>query len=142
LRERAADFDPATRDRLLAGLMVPAAWYVKAQRLRRWYADQVLKLFADVDAILLPATPCSAPKLGQVTMNIGGQEMLVRPNLGIYTQPISFIGLPVALAPIHTKGAMPLGVQIVAAPWREDIALRVAFELERQGIATAPVAGI
>ncbi|MEA5501586.1 AtzE family amidohydrolase [Halotia wernerae UHCC 0503] len=142
LRERAADFDPATRDRLLAGLMVPAAWYVKAQRFRRWYADQVLKLFADVDAILLPATPCSAPKLGQVTMNIGGQEMLVRPNLGIYTQPISFIGLPVALAPIHTKGAMPLGVQIVAAPWREDIALRVAFELERQGIATAPVAGI
>jgi 1-carboxybiuret hydrolase len=142
LRTRAGDFDPATRDRLLAGLMVPAPWYVKAQRFRRWYAEQVVKLFADVDAILLPATPCSAPKLGQTTMTIGRQEMLVRPNLGIFTQPISFIGLPVALAPIHTKGAMPLGVQIVAAPWREDVALRVAFELERQGIATAPVAGI
>lgn len=142
LRTRAADFDPATRDRLLAGLMVPAAWYVKAQRFRRWYAEQVLKLFAEVDAILLPATPCVAPKLGQTTMTIGGQEMLVRPNLGIYTQPISFIGLPVALAPVHTKGALPLGVQIVAAPWREDVALRVAYELERQGIATAPVAGI
>ncbi len=142
LRSRAGDFDPATRDRLLAGLMVPAAWYVKAQRFRRWYADQVLKLFADVDAILLPATPCAAPKLGQTTMKIGGQEMLVRPNLGMFTQPISFIGLPVALAPIHTKGAMPLGVQIVTAPWREDIALRVAYELERQGIAAAPVAGL
>jgi Asp-tRNA(Asn)/Glu-tRNA(Gln) amidotransferase A subunit family amidase len=73
-------------------------------------------------------------------MTIDGQEMLVRPNLGLFTQPISFIGLPVAAAPIHAPGAMPLAVQIVAAPWREDLALRVAFELERMGIASAPVA--
>jgi aspartyl-tRNA(Asn)/glutamyl-tRNA(Gln) amidotransferase subunit A len=33
---------------------------------------------------------------------------------------------------------MPIGVQIVAAPWREDIALRIAYELERKGIAAAP----
>ena len=42
---------------------------------------------------------------------------------------------------IHAPGALPLGVQIVAAPWREDLALRVAFELERMGVARAPVAG-
>ena len=141
LRERAGDFDPATRDRLLAGLMVPAAWYVKAQRFRSWYAREVAKLFDDVDIVLAPATPCGAPKIGQQTMTIDGQEMLVRPNLGLFTQPISFIGLPVVAVPIHAPGALPLGVQIVAAPWREDLALRVAFELERMGVARAPVAG-
>ncbi|MFM7344557.1 MAG: AtzE family amidohydrolase [Tagaea sp.] len=140
LRTRADDFDPATRDRLLAGLLVPSSWYVQAQRLRSWYAREVAKLFEDVDVILAPATPCAAPKIGQQTMTIDGQEMLVRPNLGLFTQPISFIGLPVAAAPIHAAGALPLAVQIIAAPWREDLALRVAFELERMGIATAPVA--
>jgi aspartyl-tRNA(Asn)/glutamyl-tRNA(Gln) amidotransferase subunit A len=134
------DFDPATRDRLLAGLLVPSAWYVQAQRFRSWYAREVAKLFETVDVILAPAIPCAAPKIGQQTMTIDGQEMLVRPNLGLFTQPISFIGLPVAAAPIHAPGAMPLAVQIVAAPWREDLALRVAFELERMGIASAPVA--
>ena len=47
-----------------------------------------------VDAILAPATPCTAPEIGQQTFNLDGVEMPVRANLGIYTQPISFIGLP------------------------------------------------
>ena len=49
--------------------------------------------------------------------------MPVRPNMGIYTQPISFIGLPVAAVPVPLA-PLPIGVQIIAAPWREDVALR------------------
>src|SRR5262249_19133138 len=45
LRERARDFDPAVRDRLIAGAMIPAAHVVKAQKFRRWYREQVLALF-------------------------------------------------------------------------------------------------
>ena len=72
----------------------------------------------------------------------GGIEMPVRPNLGIFTQPISFIGLPVVSVPVWLPGEiLPLGVQIVAAPWREDIALRIAHQLEQNGAAAAPVAG-
>ena len=44
-RLRAADFDPAVRDRLLAGAMVPSAFVVKAQNFRRWYRTRVLELF-------------------------------------------------------------------------------------------------
>jgi aspartyl-tRNA(Asn)/glutamyl-tRNA(Gln) amidotransferase subunit A len=33
---------------------------------------------------------------------------------------------------------MPIGVQIITAPWREDIALRVAYALEQMGVAAAP----
>jgi AtzE family amidohydrolase len=141
LRARPQDFDPDTRDRLLAGALIPAAWVQKAQKLRRVYRDKVLKLFENVDAILAPSTPMRAPRIGQKTALFGGIELPVRPNLGIFTQPISFIGLPVVSVPVWLPEAkLPLGVQIIAAPWREDIALRIAHQLEQSGAVAAPVA--
>jgi aspartyl-tRNA(Asn)/glutamyl-tRNA(Gln) amidotransferase subunit A len=137
LRQRANDFDPAVRDRLIAGAMIPASLVVKAQKFRRWYRDQVLALFRDVDAILAPSTPCTAPAIGQQTFMLDGVTLPVRPNLGIYTQPISFIGLPVVAVPVPLK-PLPIGVQIIAAPWKEDTALRIAQGLEEMGIVSAP----
>jgi len=137
LRTRPNDFDPAIRDRLIAGAMIPAALVVRAQKFRRWYRAEVLKLFETVDAILAPATPCTAPAIGQKTFVLDGVEMLVRPNIGIYTQPISFIGLPVAAVPVPLN-PMPIAVQVIAPPWREDIALRIAYALEQAGVCVAP----
>jgi aspartyl-tRNA(Asn)/glutamyl-tRNA(Gln) amidotransferase subunit A len=139
LRKRPNDFDPAVRDRLLAGAMIPAALVDRAQKFRRWYRTQLLELFKSVDVIIAPATPCIAPKLGQVNFVLDGVEMPVRANIGIHTQPISFIGLPVVAVPVPLE-PLPIGVQIIAAPWREDIALRVAFALERAGAVSAPPA--
>jgi aspartyl-tRNA(Asn)/glutamyl-tRNA(Gln) amidotransferase subunit A len=138
LRKRPNDFDPAVRDRLIAGAMVPAPLVDRAQKFRRWYRAKVLELFQSVDVIIAPATPCIAPKLGQVNFMLDGVELPVRANIGIHTQPISFIGLPVVAVPIPLV-PMPIGVQIIAAPWREDLALRVAHALERAGVATAPL---
>jgi 1-carboxybiuret hydrolase len=156
LRARARDFDPAVRDLLIAGAMIPAAHVAKAQKFRRWYREQVLALFARVDAVLAPATPCTAPAIGQQTFVLDGVELPVRANLGIYTQPISFIGLPVVAVPVPLgafsgkvdtgfpqkmgptkKAPLPIGVQIIAAPWREDVALRIAHALEQAGIVAA-----
>ena len=137
LRSQANEFDPAVRDRLLAGAMIPSALVVKAQKFRRWYQREVLKLFDEVDAILAPATPCTAPKIGQQTFLLGGVEMPVRANLGIYTQPISFIGLPVVCVPVPLK-PLPIGVQIITAPWRENVGLRIAQSLEGDGGVAAP----
>ena len=136
LRTRPQDFDPATRDRLIAGAMVPGAFYVRAQRFRRWFQTQVLRLFAEVDVILAPATPLPAPRLGQATIVLNGQEMPARASIGLLTQPISFIGLPVVAVPVVRPG-MPVGVQVIAAPWREDVALRVALDLERRGVCAS-----
>jgi 1-carboxybiuret hydrolase len=138
LRRRPNDFDPAVRDRLLAGAMIPAPLVDRAQKFRRWYRARVLELFGDVDAIIAPATPCVAPKLGQATFVLDGVELPVRANIGIHTQPISFIGLPVVAVPIPLA-PMPIGVQIITAPWREDIALRIAHALEKAGVAAAPL---
>ncbi|MEA2758539.1 MAG: 1-carboxybiuret hydrolase [Methylobacteriaceae bacterium] len=142
LRQRAADFDPAVRDRLIAGSAIPASWVIKAQRFRRWYRERLLQLFNEVDVILAPATPCRAPKIGQTTFVLDGVTMPVRPNIGIFTQPISFVGLPVVAVPVWVDGGLPLGVQVIAAPWKEAHALRVARALEQSGIAQARVASL
>jgi 1-carboxybiuret hydrolase len=136
LRKRARDFDPVVRDRLIAGAVIPAALLVKAQKFRRWYREQMLPLFTKVDAIVAPATPCTAPSLCQQTFVFDGVELPVRANLGIYTQPISFIGLPVVVVPVPLK-PLSIGVQIIAAPWREDVALRIAHALEKDGVVAA-----
>jgi AtzE family amidohydrolase len=140
LRARAGDFDPNTRDRFLAGALLPATWVIQAQRFRRWYRDQVLRVFRDVDILLAPATPCSAPLIGQETIEIDGASMPARPYLGVYTQPLSFIGLPIVAAPWRRPGMLPIGVQIIAAAWRECDALRVARALERAGVTNAEAA--
>ncbi|MGE0023392.1 MAG: AtzE family amidohydrolase [Hyphomicrobium sp.] len=138
LRRRPADFDPDTRDRFIAGALLPAGWYVAAQRFRRVFETAMADIFAHTDVILAPATPASAPKLGQKTLVLGGREVPLRANMGLYTQPISFVGLPVAAVPVRKPNEMPYGVQVIAAPWREDLCLRVATSLEAAGLDVTP----
>ncbi|CAM5789422.1 AtzE family amidohydrolase [Rhizobacter fulvus] len=143
LRTRAADFEPLSRDRFLAGALLPAAWVQQAQRVRRWFALRAAELFEEVDVLLAPATPCVAPGLGTEWLEINGRRLPARPSLGLLTQPISCIGLPVCAVPVWgVHATLPIGVQVIAAPWREDLALRVAHQLESSGIATSPVAAL
>jgi aspartyl-tRNA(Asn)/glutamyl-tRNA(Gln) amidotransferase subunit A len=138
LRKRPQDFDPATRDRLLAGALLPAAVIDRVRRLRLSFRDQLRAVFERCDVLIAPATPSAAPRLDQTAMMLGSQEVPLRANVGIYTQPISFIGLPVVTVPVDAPGGLPIGVQIIAPAWREDIALRVAAQLERDGVVSAP----
>ena len=140
LQARAADFDPMTRDRFLAGALLPATWVSQAQRFRRWYREQVLALFREADILLAPATPCPAPLIGQETIEIDGAAVPARPYLGVHTQPLSFIGLPIVAVPLHEPGELPIGVQVIAAPWREADALRTAAALEAVGVVAAKTA--
>jgi amidase/aspartyl-tRNA(Asn)/glutamyl-tRNA(Gln) amidotransferase subunit A len=144
LKTRAQDFEPLSRDRFLAGALLPAAWIVQAQRLRRWFAREVAATFRDVDLVLAPATPCTAPPIGTEWLEIAGQRLPARASLGLLTQPVSCIGLPVVTVPVWgcdpAAPHLPLGVQLIAAPWREDLCLRAARALEAAGVARCPVA--
>jgi AtzE family amidohydrolase len=140
LRSRPGDFDPFTIERFLAGALLPAAWYLKAQRFRAVFREKMRGLFESVDVILAPATPCPAIKIGQPTIVIDGVEMPSRPNIGVFTQPLSFIGLPIISVPVFEDGQLPLGVQVIGAPYNESAVLRVAAQLEAVGIARAPTA--
>ena len=144
LCQRAQDFEPLSRDRFLAGALLPAAWVQQAQRVRQWFARRVARAFETVDVLLAPATPCVAPALGSEWLQLGDRKLPARPSLGLLAQPISCIGLPVVTVPLWGKSAahphLPIGVQLIAAPWREDHALRVAAQLQAQGLCSAPVA--
>jgi len=140
LRTRPHDFDPVVIERFLAGALLPASWYVQAQRFRAVYREKLLKLFESVDVILAPTTPCPAIRIGQATIQVNGQELASRPNLGIFTQPLSFIGLPILSVPVFLPGKLPLGVQVIGAPFNEAAVLRVAAQLEAMGVVEARVA--
>jgi amidase/aspartyl-tRNA(Asn)/glutamyl-tRNA(Gln) amidotransferase subunit A len=137
LRARRESMEPLSRDRFLAGALLPAAWYVQAQRVRAWYRDQVRSLFTDVDVLIAAATPCAATPLGAEWLELNGQQLPLRPSMGLLTQPLSCIGLPVIAAPVAQPAGLPIGVQIIAAPWREDLCFRVAAVLEAQGVAVS-----
>ena len=143
LRTRAADFEPLSRDRFIAGALLPAAWVVEAQRLRRWFALRAAELFQEVDVLIAPATPCAAPAIGTEWLTLNGQRLPARPSLGLLTQPISLIGLPVCAVPVwDCHPTMPIGVQLIAAPWGEGMLLRVAHQLELAGVVKSPVAAL
>ena len=140
LRTRADEYDPNTRTRLIAGALMPAAFVSFAQRFRAWYRQQLRAIFEDLDIILAPATPCPAIRLGQSTITLNGEEVPARPNLGVFTQPISFVGLPVVTVPVQLPGQLPIGVQLIGPPFSEAMLLRAAHFLESAGIVSAPVA--
>jgi AtzE family amidohydrolase len=140
LKNRPQDFDPVVVDRFLAGTLLPAAWYQQAQRFRTVFREKLRELFQGVDVLLTPATPCPAIRIGQPTITLDGVELPSRPNLGVYTQPLSSIGLPVVVAPVFAPGSLPVGVQIVGAPYNEAALLRVAHYLEQMGVVSAHAA--
>jgi AtzE family amidohydrolase len=134
LARDAAGFDPATRDRLLAGLQLPAAAVADAQRFGAWFAEAMRRLWDEVDVLLAPATPCVAPRIDQETIQIDGAAVSARANLGVFTQPLGLARCPVLAAPLYRPGQLPLGVQLIAAPGREDRLFALAAQLEGDGL--------
>ena len=134
LRDSAGIMEPNSRERLLAGAIMPGAWYQQAQRFRAWFREQALALFATTDLLLAPATPCCATLIGQQSMRINDTDLPVKASMGMLTQPISFLGFPVVTVPLATDSGLPIGVQIIAAPWREQDCLAAAWQLEQAGV--------
>jgi Asp-tRNA(Asn)/Glu-tRNA(Gln) amidotransferase A subunit family amidase len=97
-------------------------------------------VFRRTDVILAPTVPVPAPPIGAEWLEVDGTRVKLRPSLGLYTQPFSAIGLPVVAVPLGTDDAtgLPIGIQVIAAPWREDLCLRVATALEAAGLAACP----
>jgi AtzE family amidohydrolase len=139
LKARAADFDSAARDRFIAGALVPTQWYLQAQRFRAKFRAEMAAIFETVDLLIAPATPMPAPLLDQATFIHDGVEMALKPNIGLWTQPITLVGLPVVAAPVHAPGRLPLAVQLIGRPGSEGMLLRVARALETRGVCAAPV---
>lgn len=142
LRERYDEYEPLSRDRFIAGSLMPAAWGLAAQRLRAKYRSAANDVFAQADVLICAATPYVAPEIGTLFIEHNGQRVIARAQLGVLTQPISCIGLPVVAVPVPGDDALPIGVQVIAAPWREADAFRVAAALAASGVARTPTPSV
>ena len=141
LRTRLEEFEPLTQDRLLAGALLPAAWIFHAQRVRAMAQASMAALLADWDILIAPATPTPATPIGQDMLTMEGVTMPLRPSMGLYTQPISAIGLPVLTVPLqNAENSLPIGVQLIGRPWGEAALFRAARVLEQAGLCAAAVA--
>jgi amidase/aspartyl-tRNA(Asn)/glutamyl-tRNA(Gln) amidotransferase subunit A len=138
IRRQYQDYDPMSRDRFVAGSLMPAAWTLAAQRVRAKCRAAVAEFFREVDVVITAATPYAAPKIGTEWLEVNGQRVPARANLGALTQPISSIGLPAVVVPVPGNSRLPIGVQIIAAPWREADAFRVAAALASSGVGRVP----
>ena len=130
----AMGFDPAVRDRLLAGALLPRGLYDEAQAFCARFRAEVAALFADVDVLLAPATPCTAPLIADPHIWIDGALSPARADLGIHTQPISLLGLPSLAVPLLRPGQLPLGLQLIGRKGGEGALFAFAEGLEKQGL--------
>jgi AtzE family amidohydrolase len=133
---RPDELDPRTRGRFLAGLGVPAVDYVDAQRFRQWWQHQVAAALADVDVLVVPATPCLPPVIDQPTVAFNGVQLPTGAVLGRFTQPLSLIGLPSLVVPVVRPGGLPIGVQLVGRPGADATLIAAAAHLHSIGVAS------
>jgi len=105
------------------------AYYKKAQQVRRLLAEEFLRAFAEVDAIVTPTSPIPAFKLGEKT-----GDPLAMYLADIYTVTASLAGICGVTVPCGaTKAGLPVGMQVLAAHMNEGTAFRVARAVEEAG---------
>jgi aspartyl-tRNA(Asn)/glutamyl-tRNA(Gln) amidotransferase subunit A len=102
------------------------AYYLKAQQVRRILAEEYLRAFAEVDAIVTPTSPMPAFKLGEKT-----GDPLAMYLADIYTVTASLAGICGVTVPCgSTQAGLPVGMQVLAAHLNEGTAFRVARAVE------------
>lgn len=121
LRARLHDLGPFPRQRLLCAYALPPTALAHARRIRAALRRRVEEAVRDVDLITTPTTPSGAPPLGI-------------PASTRYTAPFNALGWPAITVPVgRTPEGLPLGLQLAARPWREDLVLRAARVVEAEG---------
>jgi len=102
------------------------AYYLKAQKVRRLLAEEFVRAFADVDAIVTPTAPTPAFKLGEKS-----GDPLAMYLADIYTVTASLAGICGVTVPCGaTKAGLPVGMQVLASHMNEGTAFRVARAVE------------
>ncbi len=132
LRQAPESFGPDVRERLLAGLALPAERYVRALSVRRALIRRAQELWrTEVDVLATPTTPIPAPRLGEQVTGLHGQERDTRALLTRFTNPFNALGLPALSVPCGFVDGLPVGLQLVGGPGQEVVVLAAGHAFER-----------
>jgi aspartyl-tRNA(Asn)/glutamyl-tRNA(Gln) amidotransferase subunit A len=129
---RAAEYGEDVRSRLETGNGITAADYLDALDVRSLMLADFAQAFEHVDAILAPAVPVEAPRIGEETVTVAGESEDVRTALVRLNRPGNLTGLPAVSIPCGTgELGLPVGFQLIGRPWDEAGILRLALAYER-----------
>ncbi|MGA8222030.1 MAG: amidase [Candidatus Acidiferrales bacterium] len=128
---REQDYSEEVRKRLAMGRDVRAVDYLKAAAVSRETAREFEAVFERVDAILAPATPITAPLLGEKEVEIAGEKETVRSALVRMNRPANLTGDPAISIPCgFTRAGLPVGLQLIGPHWSEAWLLAIALAYE------------
>ncbi len=134
-----AQFGADVLGRLDQGRLIPAVDYINAQRLRRRFRTAFDAVWREVDCFLTPTTPNTAPRVGENTIRLGGQDEDTRAASTRLVRGINVLGLPALSMPCGLgSSGLPVGLQIVGPPFAEASILRVGAALEDAGVGIPP----
>ena len=113
------------------GLAIPAVDYLEAQKIRGKIRREYEALFGEIDCLITPTTPITAPKIGQRTVKINGETEEVRAVATRFTRGMNATGFPAISIPCgFSSSGMPIGLQIIADRGKEDKLLFIAAAME------------
>ncbi len=129
--DRPADFGDDVLAALERGCLIPATEYLDAQRRRRRLSKRLAQLWTRIDCLLCPATPTTAPRIGDAVISIGAGTEDVRIGSTRLVRPFNVLGWPaLAMRCGFSAEGLPIGLQLVSAPGREETLFRAGAALE------------
>jgi len=131
---RAEEYGEDVRSRLEMGTRVSATVYLQALELRDKFIQQLHLAMADadVDALVVPTTPITAPLINEETTRISEKNHPTRALLLRLNRPANLAGVPAISIPCgFTPGGLPVGLQLIGAVTDEHLLLRIAHKFER-----------
>jgi aspartyl-tRNA(Asn)/glutamyl-tRNA(Gln) amidotransferase subunit A len=138
-RRRRESFGPDVLSLLDQGRLIPATDYINAQRLRRAMRREFHKVWREVDCLLVPTTPHTAPRIGRTGARSDGSAADARLAATRLVRGINVLGLPALSMPCGlSSSGLPIGLQIVGPAFEEALILRVGAALEDDGVAIPP----
>ena len=134
LQQNAMGYDPAVRDRLVAGIALSDDKVDAAKAIIQAFNDQLQAALTAFDILIAPSTPSVAPKISDSWIDVDGQRVSARANLGLYTQPLSVAGVPILSVPLKRPGKLPLGLQLIGRKNEEECLFSAADKLVQKGL--------
>ncbi len=113
------------------GKMIAAHEYVNGQRIRTLLRQEFDALWEKIDLLVTPTTPTTAPRLDETRVKIGHDDEDTRMASTRLVRAINFTGEPALSMPCgKTAGGLPIGLQLISAPFTEPRLLQIAKTLE------------
>jgi aspartyl-tRNA(Asn)/glutamyl-tRNA(Gln) amidotransferase subunit A len=129
---RMADYGSDVSGRLEMGSQVRAVHYLRGFEVKREVEKDFDSAFESVDAILAPAVPIAAPRIGDDELIIAGEKETVRSALVRLNRPANLTGHPAIAIPCgFTREGLPVALQLIGPKWGEATLLAIAFAFEQ-----------